>query len=361
LSAHPLKARAAPIAIARRFKYYGGANSARWRLGGHGDREKIMTLAAAQSASLPLLDLRHLDASGRERADFLDDLRRAARDIGFFYLVGHGVEARENAAILDLARAFFALPEAWKLAVEMVHSPHFRGYARAGAEITRGGRDWREQFDINSEREALWRSGDPAWMRLQGPNQWPPTPPQLRAALLGWQSALTKVAVRLLRAFAESLGQSPDVFEPACKGGPNQHVKIIRYPGGDPASRDPASQDGVWIGVEPRQDAFVVNIGELLELASNGYLRATIHRVVAPPPGAERFSAAFFLGAAYESTIPFLDLPPALAAEAKGPASDPENPLFQHAGTNYLKGRLRSHPDVARRHYADLIEAMAER
>lgn len=353
-----------------------------------------MTLAAAQSASLPLLDLRHLDASGRERADFLDDLRRAARDIGFFYLVGHGVEARENAAILDLARAFFALPEAWKLAVEMVHSPHFRGYARAGAEITRGGRDWREQFDINSEREALWRSGDPAWMRLQGPNQWPPTPPQLRAALLGWQSALTKVAVRLLRAFAESLGQSPDVFEPACKGGPNQHVKIIRYPGGDPASRDPASrdpasrqgvgahkdsgfltfvlqdrqggleveaQDGVWIGVEPRQDAFVVNIGELLELASNGYLRATIHRVVAPPPGAERFSAAFFLGAAYESTIPFLDLPPALAAEAKGPASDPENPLFQHAGTNYLKGRLRSHPDVARRHYADLIEAMAER
>ena len=31
------------------------------------------------------------------------------------------------------------------------------------------------------------------------------------------------------------------------------------------------------------------------------------------------------------------------------------NPLFRHAGQNYLKSRLRSHPDVARAHYADLL------
>jgi hypothetical protein len=35
--------------------------------------------------------------------------------------------------------------------------------------------------------------------------------------------------------------------------------------------------------------------------------------------------------------------------------TDPDNPLLQHVGTNYLKGRLRSHPAVAKRHYSDLI------
>ncbi|RUW66041.1 isopenicillin N synthase family oxygenase, partial [Mesorhizobium sp. M4B.F.Ca.ET.049.02.1.2] len=33
--------------------------------------------------------------------------------------------------------------------------------------------------------------------------------------------------------------------------------------------------------------------------------------------------------------------------------------LFRDVGTNVLKSRLRSHPDVARRHYADLLEAAA--
>ncbi|WOJ90795.1 2-oxoglutarate and iron-dependent oxygenase domain-containing protein [Methylocapsa polymorpha] len=377
-----------------------------------------MNSVAPDPASLPLLDLGRLDAGARDRTAFLCELRSLAREIGFFYLAGHGVAAEENAKVLAIARRFFALPEESKRAVAMVNSPHFRGYTEAGGEITRGARDWREQFDINSEREAVWRPGAPAWMRLQGPNQWPESLPELRPALLAWQSALTKVAVRLLGAFAEALGQNPDAFEPVYKGAPNQHIKIIRYPGrisadpsqqrdriaGDPSQQrdriagDPSqqrdrnvtvseqgvgphkdsglltfvlqdsqdgleveAQDGRWIKAQPRDNTFVVNIGELLELASNGYLRATVHRVVAPPPGAERLSAAFFLGARHDSTTPLLALPPALAAEARGPASDPDNPLFRHVGTNYLKGRLRSHPDVAKRHYADLTDAPDQR
>ena len=54
-------------------------------------------------------------------------------------------------------------------------------------------------------------------------------------------------------------------------------------------------------------------------------------------------------------TVPLLDLPPTLAAQARGPERDPNNPLIRQVGENYLKGRLRSHPDVARRHYADLV------
>ncbi len=191
---------------------------------------------------------------------------------------------------------------------------------------------------------------------------------------------MTEVAARVLKAFAEALGQNPDVFEPVYRRAPNQHIKIIRYPGvasgseradaqGVGAHKDSGflsfvlqdavggleveMRNGAWIKATPRKGAFIVNVGELLELASNGYLRATVHRVIAPPQGDERLSAAFFLGASHEATTPLLNLPDALASEAKGPDSDPDNPLFQHAGANYLKGRLRSHPDVAQRHYAD--------
>jgi isopenicillin N synthase-like dioxygenase len=111
-----------------------------------------------------------------------------------------------------------------------------------------------------------------------------------------------------------------------------------------------------WVDVAPRAGTLVVNIGEILELASDGYLRATLHRVITPPAGRERISAAFFLGARLDATVPLLSLPPDLAAQARGPERDPNNPLFRNVGQNYLKGRLRSHPDVARRYYADLVE-----
>lgn len=112
-----------------------------------------------------------------------------------------------------------------------------------------------------------------------------------------------------------------------------------------------------WIDALPLPGTFVVNIGELLELASNGYLRATVHRVVPSAPGQERLSIAFFLGAQLDAVVPVYPLPEALAREARGPATDPHNPLLREVGWNYLKGRLRSHPDVALRHHADLLPA----
>ena len=334
--------------------------------------------SSASAASIPRLDLRRLDTGPAEREAFLAELRDAARDVGFFHLVGHRIPAAEIAEVQALARRFFALPLPEKQAVAMVRSPHFRGYTAAGREITRGAPDWREQFDVGAEREALAQTAaSPPWSRLQGPNQWPVGLPELRVGLLRWQEAVTQLGIRLLRAFALALGQPEDVFAPIYQGAPNQHIKIIRYPGreatqgeqGVGAHKDSGFltllvQDGQsglevegrdgWIAAEPVEGSFVVNIGELLELASNGYLRATIHRVVTPPAGRDRLSVAFFLGARHDATVPLLDLPPDLAAEARGPASDPDNPLFHEVGRNYLKGRLRSHPDVAARFYGDL-------
>ncbi len=84
----------------------------------------------------------------------------------------------------------------------MANSSQFRGYTRAGGELTRGKQDWREQLDIGVEREAVRQGpGIPAWTRLQGPNQWPESLPELKPALIGWQTAVTAEAIRLLKAF----------------------------------------------------------------------------------------------------------------------------------------------------------------
>ncbi len=184
--------------------------------------------------TLPLLDLSQLDGDARRRRAFLDDLRAAARDVGFFYLRGHGVDGALNARLQHAARQFFALPEADKLAVQMVHSPHFRGYKRAAAELTRGQPDWREQFDIGAERPALTLSDDtPRWARLQGPNQWPAALPTLKPLLLQWQQAMTAMSLRLLRAFALALSLPEQAFDRLYGEKPNEHIKLIRYPGRD--------------------------------------------------------------------------------------------------------------------------------
>ncbi len=64
----------------------------------------------------------------------------------------------------------------------------------------------------------------------------------------------------------------------------------------------------------PLAGSFVVNIGELLELATNGYLRATVHRVVSPPAQQQRLSIAFFLGAQLDAVVPVYTLPPGAGA-----------------------------------------------
>jgi isopenicillin N synthase-like dioxygenase len=329
--------------------------------------------------TLPTLDLSLLEGTAEQRQGFLDDLRHAARDVGFFYLTGHGIDSSLLEQVQDHARQFFALPDSEKTEVGMINSPHFRGYNRAASEITRGKPDLREQFDLGAEREVLPQDERPYWSRLQGPNQWPATLPALKPLLLDWQQAMTRMSLRLLRAFAQALSLPQEAFDQLYGDNPNEHIKLMRYPGQAPdtsnqgvgAHKDSGFlsfllqdqqaglqveiEEGRWIDALPRENTLVVNIGELLELATNGYLRATVHRVVSPPKGSERLSIAFFLGAQLDAVVPLYPLPTALLREARGPASDPDNPLFRDVGWNYLKGRLRSHPDVAQRFYADAL------
>lgn len=329
-------------------------------------------------ATLPVLDLSRLDAGPEAAAGFRADLRAATHDVGFFYLTGTGVPPELEARLHRAAREFFALPEADKLAIENVNSPHFRGYTRIGGERTQGRVDWREQIDIGPERAALDPETSPDYARLIGPNLWPQAQPELREVVSEWHDHLSGVARKLLRAWALALGAEESYFDEHF-GEPSTLIKIVRYPGKD----DPTPQQGVgahkdsgvltllWVepgkgGLQVQRDgewvdapavpgAFVVNIGELLEYATQGYLIATNHRVISPTYPEDRISVPFFFNPALDARLPIIELPAELAAEARGVTQDPTNPIHALYGENALKSRLRAHPDVAAIHHADLV------
>ena len=99
----------------------------------------------------------------------------------------------------------------------------------------------------------------------------------------------------------------------------------------------------------PLEGAFIVNIGELLEVATGGYLRATEHRVNLQGPAAERISVPYFFNPRLDAQIPVLSLPDELRTLAER-RDDPSDPIFSVYGRNAWKSRLRAHPDVAAAH-----------
>ena len=332
-------------------------------------------------STLPILDLSRLDAGAEEAAQFRSDLREVTHEVGFFSLVGHGVDAALMEEILAESRRFFELPVEDKLAIENVNSPQFRGYTRVGGELTHGDVDWREQIDIGVERAAVASEpGVPDYWRLEGPNLWPAAQPELQDVVARWNEQLTAVALRLMRAWAVSLGAPEDVFDEAFSSKPFSLIKIVRYPGelnsapkqGVGAHRDggvltlllvepgkgglQVEHDGDWIEVPSVPGSFVVNIGEMLELATGGYLKATLHRVVLPQLDSDRISIPFFFNPALDTSMPRLQLSSQLAAKASGLSVDPTNsPILETYGDNALRYRLRAHPNVAAIHHADLI------
>ncbi|MET9851205.1 isopenicillin N synthase family dioxygenase [Streptomyces ossamyceticus] len=327
---------------------------------------------------LPIIDLSAAERGPEARGLLHAQLHSAAHDVGFFQLVGHGVEQTEIERLTRVMREFFALPEEERLAIDNVRSPHFRGYTRTGDERTGGRQDWRDQLDVGAERPArVPADGEPPYWWLQGPNQWPRSLPELREVTLGWIDRLSGVADRLLRELLVSIGAPADFYAPIFGQWAHPHLKLVRYPGsaGDGADQGVGAhkdygfltlllqdqvgglqverEDGLFHEVPPIPGAFVVNLGELLEVATQGYLVATNHRVVSPPGATERFSVPFFYNPRLDARIEPLVFP--YASAAPGVTDDPANPLFAEYGFNELKGKLRAHPLVAERHHAGLL------
>lgn len=342
-----------------------------------------------QPSKLPLLDIGSFlsDPNSPAAQQFVHDLRDACREPGFCYLQGHGIDPTIESAAAAAARRFFALPAAERAELEIANSAHFRGYTILGDERTQGISDWRDQLDVGPEDEAVKLGPtDPAWLQLRGPNQWPKNVPEMAPATLRWMAELEGLGVAITRALALGLGQPMAAFDQHVLPRPDVHVKIIRYPAqergkdtgqgvglhhdsgllsfilqDDQGGLEVQTKDGM-VPATPIPGTYVMNLGQMMQAASNGYLRATPHRVQSPPSGQQRLSLAYFFNPMLESVFAPVELPPALQAEMQAElkagveplaAPLPDDPVFATFGENTLKIRLRAHPDVAAKHYAN--------
>ncbi len=334
--------------------------------------------------SLPVVDISEflLDPSSPAARNFIVKLRDACHKPGFCYLLGHGIESELEQSLMSEAQKFFALPEPERREIEIAKSPHFRGYTILGDERTQKISDWRDQLDVGMEESiADLKPGDPAWLRLRGPNQWPQSLPAMSERVLKWQDKMNDLGLAVTRALALGLGQAMHHFDQALLPRPDPHIKIIRYPAQqnetdtgqgvglhhdsgllsfilqDDVGGLQVLIDGELIDAVPKPNAYLMNLGEMMQMATDGYLAATKHRVESPPPGVERISIAYFYNPRFETIFKPVQLPPELAKLAPGGQNpDPDDPVHSVFGENNLKIRLRAHPDVAKAHYSDYIQ-----
>jgi isopenicillin N synthase-like dioxygenase len=216
---------------------------------------------------------------------------------------------------------FFACPQSEKEKLSFLNSPHFLGYNSLGSETTAQKTDLREQFEFSNdlEEECTDRL---SYMRLRGPSQWPDDNvlPGFRSVMTAYHQEVTALSYRFVRLVAEALELPARAFDPLFTGNPQHRVKVVRYPpstnvdqgvgphkdssgwwtfllqADDQAGLQVLNHRGEWISAPPIEGTFVVNIGQAFEVATEGRCPATIHQVVSPQNGKERFSVPFFQG-----------------------------------------------------------------
>jgi len=262
--------------------------------------------------SVPVIDASHLTDPTALRA-----IDHACREWGFFQVVRHGVEREVMLALQREMRAFFALPLEAKRRVERSAENPWGFYDR---ELTKNTRDWKQIFDCGSE-------GD------QQPTPWPDGTPEFRRALLAFMGSCERLAFRLLAALSLNLGMPADHLARGFRPTHTSFLRLNYYPlcpspahptGVRAPSRghlgvnhhtdsgaltlllqdeEPGLEvhrEGRWHLVEPRSDALVINIGDIVQVWSNDRYRAALHRVRANADR-QRFSAPFFFNPAYDS------------------------------------------------------------
>jgi isopenicillin N synthase-like dioxygenase len=308
--------------------------------------------------SLPLVDVSGLYSDTlAERARAAAELGRACREAGFFYLTGHRIEQASIDRLLQQAAAFFALPSDDKLAYYIGKSSNHRGYVPPGEEVFYGGaRDQKESFDLCFEL-----AGDTRQHPFAGPNVWPSLP-GFREAVSAYYDAVFELGRRLLRGFALALGLAEEHFDRFVIAPPSQ-LRLLHYPASAPAEvtvgigahtdyecftillptapgLEVMNGAGAWIDAPPREGAFVVNIGDMLETWTNGELTATSHRV--RKVSEERYSFPLFFSCDYEVEV--APLPQFVAPDrpARYPAIKAGEHLYAQTvqSFRYMKGRL---------------------
>ena len=348
-------------------------------------------MSAQSFSSIPVVSLADLTADRPSNASRLTTI---CHEVGFFYLVDHGIEPEFFERYFSLMASFFALPEAVKATIDKRQSPHFRGWERVGAELTNNRPDYREQLDVSTENPAYGMDVDPTYLRLDGPNQWLSDEilPGFHDIVNEFLERLGVVANQLMVAMSIGLGLGEHHLRDLFGERPLSFAKLISYPptpagqAGVNAHHDAGfltllAQHGIgglqaqnpageWIDVTPRPSTLVVNLGEMLQAITGNYFVATTHRVIAREP---RLSSGYFHGPDLRTSLDRLALDRSFAAAV---AASP-----RHASAGFMSKRddllggadviasttapvygqqlwnyyVRSYPENVRAHYPDLV------
>jgi len=269
--------------------------------------------------SIPVIDISGLGAPDlAARRAVAEQMGAAAREVGFLYVSGHGLDERLFEHVLAAAKAFFARPMDAKMASYIGRSENHSGYVPEGEEVFPGGTiDRKEAYDLN-----LDLPGAAAEAPMLGANLWPDQP-GFREAASAYYAAVSELAQRLFRGFALALDLPEDHFEPHRRRPPSQ-LRMIHYPYDPPAEDregigahtdyefftilrgtapglEVRNGAGDWIDAPPRPGCFVINIGDMLEAWTNGVFTATSHRV--RKVAEERYSFPFFATCDFDTVV----------------------------------------------------------
>jgi isopenicillin N synthase-like dioxygenase len=272
-------------------------------------------------------------------------LRETLERVGFFVMVGHGVDQALIDQTFAWAARFHDQPMAAKVALKM--NEHNNGYMAQGRYAV-----WTSKVNANDKpdlNEAFFckRELAPdhplrrAGRRFAGPNRWPEALPGFREHVLRYVDAMDGLTRRILpvvatalelpanaldAAFAESqfsfrLTHYPPVAAEANQFGiaPHTDANFLTFLAqSDAPGLQVRMPDDTWVDVPYVPGSYAVNTGDMMLRWTNGRFKSTPHRAL-PPVGRERYAIPFFLG-------PHLDTVIACLPSCQGPGRPAPDP-----------------------------------
>jgi isopenicillin N synthase-like dioxygenase len=285
-----------------------------------------VAIAAGRGAvkSVPVIDIEPLISGAGDVGRVVEEIDRSCRDLGFFYVIGHGVDGELIERLESAARRFFALPEEEKAEIGMTRGGRaWRGWFPVGGELTSGRADHKEGIYFGAELardDRRVRAGLP----LHGPNLFPRRPAELRPLVLTYLDEMTTLGHRLVRGMGLALGLDADWFDRNLTSNPVILFRIFHYPPAPPDDRWGVAehtdyglltmllQDASgglevhtprgWVDAPPVPGSFVCNLGDMLERMTGGAYRSTPHRVRSPGV-ADRLSFPFFFDPGWDARV----------------------------------------------------------
>ncbi|WP_066739139.1 isopenicillin N synthase family oxygenase [Cupriavidus sp. D384] len=276
---------------------------------------------------IPVIDLtKSFSASIEDRKSVAWEVHKACRDIGFFYVSNHGVSQELMDSQLQIAREFFALPIAEKLQIDARKSRCMRGYEAMSSQTLDDGSqpDLKEGFMAGRDCD-----GDHPYVRQAVPyyydmNQWPQGLPTVQAATERYIGEMTGLGRHILRVLALSLELPEDYFAPGLAE-PMVTTRLLHYPPqarvgsgnqigagahtdwgiitmllqDDVGGLEVQNADGDWIRAPHIPGTFVINLGDMVPLLTNGLYHSNSHRVLNLAPDRHRYSVPTFFDPDY--------------------------------------------------------------